>query len=107
MRKRLGPVTGWIVSFVWPLLAAVLGPILAMPIVRLLVAMIIYFGLVIPAFFVLNFAARLLGVNFDNPGAAGSFLITVVGLIAFIAPLVPAIRTYRWIGRWLRGDAPS
>jgi hypothetical protein len=106
MRERLGRVTSWIGWTVWPFVAVVLGLVLAMPVVRLLVAAIIYFGLVTAAFFVLNFAARLLGVNFDNPGPAGSFLITVVGLIAFIAPLVPAIRTYRWIGRWLRGEAP-
>jgi hypothetical protein len=107
MRERLSRVTSWMAFWVWPYVAVVLGAVLAIPVVRLFVAAIVYFGLVIPAFFLLNIAARLLGVNFDNPGPVGSFLITGGGLIAFIAPLVPAIRTYRWIGRWLRGEAPQ
>jgi hypothetical protein len=86
MRERLSRVTSWMGWTVWPFVAGVLGQVLAIDVIRLLVAAIVYFGLVIPAFFLLNIAARLLGVNFDNPGPAGSFLITVGGLIGFIAP---------------------
>jgi hypothetical protein len=67
MMQRLRRVASGIGLIVWPLLAALLGSVLAMPIVRLFIATILYFGLMIAALYVLNFAARLLGVNVDNP----------------------------------------
>lgn len=110
---RLRRVASAIGLTVWPLLAALLGSVLAIPIVRLFIATILNFGLVTAAFFLLNFAARLLAVNFDNPGPVWWFLITVVGLIAFHSatgagytdvPLDRALGTGRGASPIGRGD---